>query len=436
MNQLEFDKQFSVKYWMDNLNGKSGPHTTKYIFKNNFKKYCEWIEKTPDQLVEERKQHLKDKDQRVNHLAEMDVKRFLAHLEDKGLSPNTVRGYFMAIRNFYQRNYLELSFFRGDIRFTHTVQEGTRAANKKDIRKMLEVSNPRVRAIILFLKDTGLSESDFAKLKLKDLRVKTVQEIFILETPVPIITRRIKTKRLTITFIGQESLKALINTLKLRQIGDPELRRVNKEKKGLKPEILTLESPLFRSYAKVFMGKDQIKHLSGKAVGEIIRLAAKKADVWKKGFSAHALRRFFQTNLESAGVPRNWIQKMMGHALSGSEGSYSLPEVDTLRVAYDKAYPHLAITEKTEQKSRVEALEQQVEALMLNGKKKDSEISQLKNERSQAEERDESINKRLEKMESLKQRIEQMEKRNEERFNIFYEAWKKNKEVIGTLDKR
>jgi len=377
MNQVEFDKQFSVKYWMDNLNGKSGPHTTKYIFKRNFKKYCEWIEKTPDQLVEERKQHLKDDDKRVNHLAEMDVKRFLAHLEDKGLSPNTVRGYFMAIRNFYQRNYLELSFFRGDIRFTHTVQEGTRAANKDDIRKMLEVSNPRVRAIILFLKDTGLSESDFAKLKMKDLGVKTVPEIFTLETPVPIITRRIKTKRLTITFIGQESLKALINTLKLRQIGDPELRRVKKEKKGLKPEILTLESPLFRSHAKIFMGKDKIKHLSGKAIGEIIRLAAKKADIWKKGFSAHALRRFFQTNLESAGVPRNWIQKMMGHALSGSEGSYSLPEVDTLRVAYDKAYPHLAITEKAEQKSRVETLEKQVESLMMNGKQKDLRIKQL-----------------------------------------------------------
>lgn len=377
MNQLEFDEELSVKYWMDSLNGKSGPHTTKYIFKKNLQKFCEWIQKTPDQLIDERKLQLKDEDQRVNHQAEMDVKRFLAHLDEKELSPNTVRGYFMAIRNFYKRNYLELSFFRGDIRITHTVQEGTRAASKTDIRKMLEVSNPRVRAIILFLKDTGLSESDFAKLKLKDLGVKTVQEIFTLETPIPIVTRRIKTKRQTITFVGEESLKALINTLKLRQIGDPELRTVQKEKKGLKPETLTLESPLFRSYAKIFMGKDKIKHLSGKAIGEIVRLTAKKADVWQKGFSAHALRRFFQTNLESAGIPRNWIQKMMGHALSGSEGSYSLPEVATLRMAYDKAYPHLAITEKAEQKSRVETLEKQVEGLMMNGKQKDQRIKQL-----------------------------------------------------------
>lgn len=379
MQKQEFEQTLSVKYWMDSLNGKSGPHTTKYIFKKNLQRFCEWIGKTPDQLIEERKQQLKADDQRVNHQAEMDLKRFLAYLDEKGLSPNTIRGYFMAIRNFYKRNYLELSFFRGDIRTIHTVQEGTRAASKQDIRKMLEVSNPRVRAIILFLKDTGLSESDFAKLKLKDLGVKTIQEIFTLETPIPIITRRMKTKRQTITFIGEESLKALINTLKLRQIGDPELRTVKKEKKGLKPETLTLESPLFRSHAKIFMGKDKIKHLSGKAVGELIRLAAKKADVWKKGFSAHALRRFFQTNLESAGIPRNWIQKMMGHALSGVEGSYSLPEVETLKVAYDKAYSHLAITENVAQKSRVETLEKQVEALMLNGKRKDVQLRDMTN---------------------------------------------------------
>jgi len=56
---------------------------------------------------------------------------------------------------------------------------------------------------------------------------------------------------------------------------------------------------------------------------------------------------------------------MMGHGLPGVEGSYSKPEIEMLREAYREAYPYLAISEHVEQRSRVEALAGQVEALTL-----------------------------------------------------------------------
>lgn len=441
MDKTEFLNSVSVKYWMDSLNSKSGVHGTKYVWKHHLKRFCDWTGKTPDQLVAERKEDLKGDDKRVNHKAEMIVKGFMKHLETEGLSANTRKSYFMAVRNFYKRNYLELHFFRGDGPGNQTVMPGRRAASKEDIARMLEVCNPRVRALILFIKDTGLAQSDVARLKLKDLPVRTMEEIFTLTPPVPLVLNRKKTGCKTVTFIGQEGFGALKNTLRIRRRGSPliTIRRYGRKenRKGIKPEPLTLESPLFRSYDKFFaIHKGLVRHLSSHAICVIIRKAAILAEVWQPGFSAHALRRFFQTSLETSGMNANWIKKMMGHTLGGSEEPYSRPEIEMLRDAYLKSYPYLAVSEAVEQKSRVEALEQQMEALVLNGKKKDGEISQLKNERSQAEERNESINKRLEKMESLKQRIEQMEKRNEERFNIFYEAWKKNKEVIDTLDKR
>lgn len=76
-------------------------------------------------------------------------------------------------------------------------------------------------------------------------------------------------------------------------------------------------------------------------------------------------------------MQQNWIKKMMGHALGGSEAPYSRPEMETLRLAYAKSYPYLAISERIEQKSRVEALESQVEALILNGKTKDAQLREL-----------------------------------------------------------
>jgi hypothetical protein len=383
MKDEEFEDSATLKYWLDSLKGNDSSHSTKYIWKHHLKRFCNWADKTPDKLIEERKEQLLNEDKHVQHQTETRVKEFLKALEDQGLAANTRGSYFMAIRNFYKRNYQELYFFRGDGPGNETSQEGVRAASKEDISKMLEVSNPRIRALILFIKDTGFAEADVAKLKLKDLGINDVAELFSLDPPIPLIARRQKTKRRTITFIGKEGWDALKTSLRIRQQGSPELmiRRYNRveQKLGLLPEMLTLDSPLFRSYEKFFARKDMvIRHLSPHAISVIIRKAAIQASIWKEGFSAHALRRFFQTSLETSGMNQNWIKKMMGHMLNGSEAPYSQPEVSMLREAYVKAYPHLAISEAVEQKSRVEALEAQIEALVLNGKRKDQEIQSLK----------------------------------------------------------
>ncbi len=413
-----FGESVSVRYWLDGLKNNAGPHSTSYHWVRHLKRFCDWVGKNPDQLIEERKQQLKSDDQRVQHAAEMSLKRYLDHLQEVGLAPNTRKTHFMAVRNFYKRNYCELTFFRGDGPGGETTQEGTRAASKEDIRRMAEVVHPRVRALILFLKDTGLAESDAAVLKLKDLKVfeasdvrplKEVSEIFTLEPPVPVIIRRQKTKRRTITFVGKESLEALKTTLRVRQQGSPELqmRRYGRvePRLGLQPESLTLESPLFRSYEKFFAKKNlPIHHLSPHAISVLVRKAAIQAGVWKEGFSAHALRRYFQTALETAGTNQNWVKKMMGHALEGSEAPYSQPEVSVLREAYARAYSHVAVSEVAEQKSRVEQLEAQVAALQMNGASKKHAIDEM-------QERFEAIQSSGLAIEALLKRVRELEKK-------------------------
>jgi hypothetical protein len=410
MEDKAFGESEALKFWMDSLKGKDGAHSTKYVWRHHFKRFCDWIGKTPDELIEERKRDLQSNDERIKHRVEMKVKEFIKFLEDQGLSANTRNCYFMAVRNFYKRNYYELHFFKGDGPGNQTVLEGTRAASKEDIRKMLEVSNPRVRALLLFIKDNGLAEADVAKLKLKDLQIKEVSQIFLLEPPIPLTLNRKKTGAPTITFMGKESFEAVKTTLRIRQQGSPELqiRRYHKIEKmhGLAPEELSLESPLFRSYDKFFAHETRpIRHLSPHAISVIVRKAAISANVWKQGFSAHALRRFFQTSLETSGMNQNWIKKMMGHALGGSEAPYSQPEITMLRDAYQKAYAYLAVSEAVEQKSRVETLESQVEALMLNGKRKDEEITRLKDRQNGISEKADSLEKLLKRVEELEKRL-------------------------------
>jgi site-specific recombinase XerD len=68
------------------------------------------VGKNPDQLIEEQKRQLESTDAGVRHTAEKNLQDFLNYLEQQGLSPNTRKSYFMAVRNFYKRNYYEFTF--------------------------------------------------------------------------------------------------------------------------------------------------------------------------------------------------------------------------------------------------------------------------------------------------------------------------------------
>lgn len=393
VEDAKFLESLSVKTWLDGLGTNTDKFSTKYQWTIRLREFCKWIGKSPDMLIEQRKTDLKSDDPRVRHRLELEVKRFLNVLATEGIGAQkrvlgtaAQKTYFTAIRSFFKRNYYALEFFRGDAPQWEPISPGTRAATKEDIRLMLEVSNPRIRALILFLKDTGLAEADVSKLRLCDLGVQEPSQLFNLEVPVPIVVRRKKTKKLTVTFMGKESYEALKSSLKVRMKGSPELtiRRPHPGGKeqhvGLGPETLTLESPLFRSHGHLIMSYKNMKvrKLDSHSISCLIRKAAITAGVWKNGFSAHALRRFFQTSLENAGVSRNWVSKMMGHKLEGSEESYSKPLMETLREAYAKSYSYLAVSEAVESRSRVELLEKQIEELSMNGHSKKTEIESMK----------------------------------------------------------
>ena len=129
----DFDRSEAVQYWMGSLGGRDTVGSTKYQWKLRLRKFCKWLGKTSDELIDERKEDLKNDDDRIRHRAEMVVKEYLRVLEDKGLSPNTIRTYFAAIRSFYQHNYAELNFLRRDALKVINVTEGAKAATQEEI---------------------------------------------------------------------------------------------------------------------------------------------------------------------------------------------------------------------------------------------------------------------------------------------------------------
>jgi hypothetical protein len=102
-------------------------------------------------------------------------------------------------------------------------------------------------------------------------------------------------------------------------------------------------------------------------------------------FSAHSFRKYFQTQLEAAGVSPNWIDQMIGHRFINSRDSYSLPSDQQLREAYEKAYPQLRVyPEEVEVEERISKLEADIEErnrtianLLVNGDQKENKITEL-----------------------------------------------------------
>jgi integrase len=328
MFEPEAFRQFeSVKMWMAEL--ASLRKSTKYVYGQHLRYFCDWIEKTPDELLQTREADLKKEKPTEQRRMERQVKKYLASLTEQEKSRGFKKQAYAAVRSFFARQYVPLQFFRSDA--PRGPPPTPRVARKDEIRKMLTYADERARALILTLCQSGLRISDAVNLKYGDIR----EDFEANRTPclMQVVTQ--KTNTPTVTFLGQDAIDALHVYFNLRKRGTVRYYGP-KARKGIPAETITDESPLFRTRES-----SHVKRVSVKQATEIIRMVSVKAGV---GFiSAHAFRRWFQTTLEQAHIPPNWVLRMMGHSLPGVEGSYSRPEIEQMRDAYKNAELYLSL---------------------------------------------------------------------------------------------
>lgn len=293
--------------------------------------FCAFAKKSPDLLIQERKEDLKSDEPEIMHRAETKLSEYMGHLKENRMSSNTRRSHACAIKSFYGKNYYPLNFSQ---RMKEHNKYPNNAASREDIRKMLQYAKVRDRALILTMAQSGLAAADICGLKYGDIRKDFEEE----KIPCNIHKMRHKTGEEINTFICREAVDAIKLHLNERKLGT----------KKILPETITDESPLFLSRG---LKHNEIRSLTPNNVNAmVIEKVVKKAGLYK-GFhsmSSHSLRRFFQTTLEFSGVSYNWIKLLMGHRLRGVESAYSKPSTEQLRTAYSRAMSNLAITSVSE----------------------------------------------------------------------------------------
>jgi len=367
----------ALQVWNEELVGKS--KGTRTIYVNKFNLFLERWELTPDGLFELRRTSLESEDPRDKRKIERMVRIIMAECKEAGFSASTCRHYSKALNSFFEAQGLPLNLKAKD--HPKGYSNGQRLALAEHIRTMWDYAATqfkyRNRAMLMFLKDSGFRIGDANALNVSDwLEAETHMvdgEAFKLLEP----KETGKTKAPAYVIVGPESVEAIDQYLEERR------------KNGLP---MSPNSPLFLNRQNTRFHPDGFGHVFqrlGKFVG-------------KKKISAHSLRKFHTTMLESAGVPQNWIKKLQGRVVGGSMGPYSLPEeTGELFEAYVRAYYKLRIF--GEQVSTIKLDEQA------------QRIAEL--ERLLEEERTKNLDSISDLERRFMARIEAMEKRQQEHFD-------------------
>jgi integrase len=316
----------AIDYWKTEL--ASRDPATLNLYLRSFEKFLQFTDKTADELLTQRQKDQTNTDRKIQRHMETLLNAFIAKKRQDGYSTASLQVYFAAVRSFFEIHYYPLIMRKGDYPKGESI--GVRAATKEAILKAIENKKNRnkaeLKAIILFLKDSGLRESDTILLNYGKIAEGLERGDSII--PITLVTEKQHT--IAKTFIGEEAITALKEYLKERRKGS----------RHLPPETITDTSPLFRTW------QAQVKRLSREGLASIVRQAFLRVN--EANLSPHSLRKFLQTNLEAGNVNVNWIDQILGHKLINSRDAYSKPTDEQLKEAYTKAYNCLRVYPKIE----------------------------------------------------------------------------------------
>jgi len=232
-----------------------------------------------------------------------DICAYIEHEQDRGLRATTVestaRGIYCFYRYLVDRDIVHPKILTRKIRIK-TPQPLPRAIDPEDIQSLLRViTNLRDRTLILVLLRTGMRIGELLRTKLIDLNFAE-RRIEIFEAQKNRVGR--------VVYISDDALSSLKQWLEQRK-RDSEYVFY-----GHQGRMLTYEAARSRF----------VKYLA-------------KAGLSNKGYTLHALRHTFASELLNAGMRLECLQQLLGHSSIEMTRRYARLTDNTRREEYFKA---------------------------------------------------------------------------------------------------
>lgn len=254
----------------------------------------------------------------------------------KTLTINSAKTYLKIVKSFYNHNEIEIHKLPPiNEKNSITVEpiQYKDLPTRKIIKKALGISNPLMKALILFLSSSGMSKVDALQLTINDFIKSTTQyhhstdlhetitTLQQLADKVDIIPswhcRRQKTSKYFITFCSHEATIEILNYLQERS-QKYELKETDK---------------LFKIDVHYYNRKF-------KEINDALNLG--KVGSYNR-FRGHMLRKFHASNLAKAGMDRYLINVLQGKSNGKVDDVYFFEDENQLREEYIKHMHSLLI---------------------------------------------------------------------------------------------
>lgn len=395
MNVSNLIQEPYIQRWLEGRN-----ENTLASYTSAMKNYLKFTGITPKELIEEAHEDAKRPPLEREKLPEQRVKKFFKWVQTqysrrqtttkrKDLSPTTARMYIGAIMSFYSEFGYKMTFRRGTFkaspknrRFNWTVE---------DVRKFLDACKTlRDRSIVLVLFQSGMDVSTLCSLNIGHVRKELQEE----RVPLKLDLVRGKTQTPYITFIGEDSIRALQAYLNERYRIE---NRTFREFRDDEP-LFVAESWRRKELARIKPRAIQytFKNLaieSGLALKEELERTH-----WNPR-RPHSLRGAFASLLRSRGLNQEMIEEFLGHKTSYGEAYFQM-DGEKLRQDYSEGMDVLSVYESEGSLSDIEAqLEQQdiiIQSLVERNKNLEEEVRKLQDSEEIEELIDSLIQRHLE----------------------------------------
>jgi site-specific recombinase XerD len=306
--QRRLEKSKSVRLLLVKLDKKSRSPNTRRMYLYWLERFCRYSDRSPDELIAERREDLRSGEDYVRHRAEDRLDAWFSELERSGLSRNSCVQAYNAIRSFYKANRMELKMDETPSSWPSRIKPGL---TREEFGRLLEACRkPMHRAYILCQAQSGLGVGDLLRITYGDVQSQLRKDV----DHIHLRLLRGKEKQLGQfdTFFGRMATQALKEYLKTR--GD------------LNPA-------------------DRLFPITARAVNKFLKTLSYRAGLdWI--VSSHSLRKFFSTQLKMARVNdpafnETLIEYWMGHSLGRTRGAYFLPPVEEQLQLYKQAEARL-----------------------------------------------------------------------------------------------
>jgi len=324
--------------WLSTLRTES----TRINYLRDFQRFLDYVDWTPRELYDIALNAHNSNDQNIKKdIPEKVYNLMLKRLEEDGVTEATANNIRKVISSYLSHFGIELNWSGYTLTYSHDMKE---AFGKEQIRALMEnTSGMRNKAIIMMGKDSGLRSSDLCNIiisEIKPILEDEKLEFFMFE---PLnVSNNNKKELKPEPCIGREAIRYLRLWMEERErLGIPtnynsHLFCALEDK----PERIT-------KTGKKILSVNKGDPINSSTISSMMRRIMKKSGFEEIKVSTQSFRKYYQTCLEYAGYPSNWICRLMGSKGKDSNSAYLQPKEKLLQL-YEKCYPYLAVYEEIE----------------------------------------------------------------------------------------